>query len=137
MKLITSTDLYNRKKGFFYLGFWCFKNLNFNSINRNTKKVYNNNITQKKLDSLQNLSNNKKKKFSKLLSIIIQKELNLSQKYNFNLLIGHWLHKVIDILLNRYYTIDNILKKIKLRKYIYLILKTLPHTLLTVRVLII
>ena len=54
------------------------------------------------------------------MSIIIQKELNLSQKYNFNLLIGHWLHKVIDILLNRYYTIDNILKKNKVEK-IYLL----------------
>ena len=117
------------------MGFWCFKILNFNSINKNTKKVCNNNITQKKLDSLQYLSNNKKK-FSKLLSIIIQKELNLSQKYNFNLLIGHWLHKIIDILLNRYYTIDNILKN-KVEEIYLLNLKTLLHTLLIVRVLII
>ena len=35
-------------------------------------------------------------------------------------MIGHWLHKVIDILLNRYYTIDNILKKNKIEK-IYLL----------------
>ena len=113
MKLVTSTDIDTKKKDTFYLGYWCFRKLNLKLIDKYKDKICNNYISSEKLNNFQSISNFKKKKFLKILTLILQKELNLSKKYNFNLLIGHWLHQAIDVFLNRYFTIDQVFKKKK------------------------